>query len=118
MFSDNDAVIEVVNESSHNFPAENSRFHGHCGTCGGNGTIRVVDRGDDEDPSLWEDPDEVTCFACGGTGRASDEAVCEVCHGTDGPWDCKACGGTGLRVESPYDLPENYWWSDPWTTKG
>lgn len=85
------------------FAAENARFHGDCGTCGGTGRIWGYDEADDEegyDP--YDESFETECFACRGSGRASNEAVCEVCHGTDRPRDCQACGGSGLRLRSPH----------------
>jgi hypothetical protein len=88
-------------------PRLNARFHGHCGTCGGNEDIQVVIE-PNGDP-VWE-----TCFGCGGTGLAKDEKLCCLCSG-DG---CEECGRTGLAVEVPYDEPDAYVWSDPWTWKG
>jgi hypothetical protein len=99
-------------------PARNSRFHGNCGTCGGNGSISLLVA---EDPWTVE---EVTCFACGGLGSAEAEKLCVSCRGER--WledesgtltDCPDCGGSGYSVECPYDRPENYYWSDPWTRK-
>ena len=88
-------------------PAGNSRFHGSCGTCGGRLTITVL---------LATEPwtvEEVTCFACGGSGGAEDEALCTSCHGAR----CPDCGRSGYSVDCPYDPPDAYYWSDPWTPK-
>jgi hypothetical protein len=57
--------------------------------------------------------EEVGCFACGGSGGAKDEALCTSCRG-DG---CPDCGDSGYSVECPYDPPEDYYWSDPWTPR-
>lgn len=82
-----------------------ARYRGHCGTCAGNQKLQVLM----EDAELiW-----VTCFACGGTGRAEDEKLCLACKGKR----CNGCGRTGLAVDVPYDEPDAYWLSDPWTSK-
>lgn len=95
------------------FPAGNARHHGDCGTCGGKHRIPVVDPGDEDDPTNWDEPEEVTCFACGGTGRAADEKLCASCRGEG----CADCSETGYSVECPHEPPETYWWSDPWIVK-
>jgi hypothetical protein len=84
----------------------NARYHGHCGTCAGNQELQVLMEKDAE--PVW-----VTCFACGGTGLAEDEKLCPACKGNR----CNECGRTGLAVDVPYDEPDAYWLSDPWTSK-
>lgn len=86
-------------------PAGNNRYHGHCGTC--NGGQLYVQHGDKTE---WE-----TCFACAGSGDAKDEQLCKQCKGNG--QDCAACDGTGYAVPCPYDPPEAYYWTDPWTVK-
>jgi hypothetical protein len=87
-------------------PAGNARFWGYCRTCNG-GQVRVET--DMVEPEIIL----VTCWACGGSGRAEDEKLCPVCRG-DG---CTACTRSGYAVECRYDPPCGYYWTDPLTTK-
>ena len=86
--------------------SENARYHGYCGTCAGNQNLHIL-------MEKHAEPVWVTCFACGGTGRAKDEKLCPACKGER----CDTCGRTGLAVHVPCDEPEAYWLSDPWTSR-
>ena len=87
-------------------PAGNSRYHGYCGTCGGDGEL-LVQEGEDADQA-----DYVTCFACGGSGQSEDEKLCSSCRGEG----CPVCGDSGYTVEVPYDPPADYP-TEAWTPK-
>jgi hypothetical protein len=88
-------------------PEANARYHGYCGTCGGNEQI-LVPVGDEPDQTEY-----LTCFACNGSGKAEDEKLCLPCRG-DG---CPDCGGSGYCVPCLYEAPVGYRWTDPWTPR-